>query len=131
MTKIKSSAERQQWTFDALYSRLCQNPLLSQRHTSHTSTDDLLATLKFSGHSHYTRLGPTHFFGGGGGGFFLGGEGGGGGFFFAGDDDGNGLRGGGDDDAAPSPSSVALTAASHESSVRSNRVSFSLTRASL
>ena len=61
----------------------------------------------------------------------MGGEGGGGGFFFAGDDDGNGLRGGGDDDAAPSPSRVALTAASHESSVLSNRVSFSLTRASL
>ena len=103
--------------------RFCRKDTLAPTTSSHQ--------LKFSGHSHYTRLGPTHFFGGGGGGFFLGGEGGGGGFFFAGDDDGNGLRGGGDDDAAPSPSSVALTAASHESSVLSNRVSFSLTRASL
>lgn len=131
MTKIKSSAERQQWTFDALYSRLCQNPLLSQRHTS---TDVLLAPteIQWTFTLHTPGANHTHvFFGGGGGGFFLGGEGGGGGFFFAGDDDGNGLRGGGDDDAAPSPSSVALTAASHESSVLSNRVSFSLTLASL
>ena len=62
----------------------------------------------------------------GGGGFFLGGEGGGG--FFLGGDGGGFRTGAGDDD---SPSSVARTAASHESSVRSSRVSFSLTRASL
>ena len=75
---------------------------------------------------------------GGGGGFFLGGEGGG--FFLEGDDDGGGggfflggegggFRTGAGD--ALSPSSVARTAASHESSVRSSRVSFSLTLASL
>ena len=130
MTKIKSSAERQQWTFDALYSRLCQNPLLSQRHTS---TDDLQHQLKYQWTFtlHTPGANHTHFFGGGGGGFFLGGEGGGGGFFFVGDDDGGGgFRGGGDDEEL-SPSSVALTAASHESSVRSSRVSFSLTLASL
>ena len=71
--------------------------------------------------------------GGGGGGFFLPGDGafigGGGGFFLGGD--GGGFRTGAGDDDAVSPSSVARTAASHESSVRSNRVSFSLTRASL
>ena len=78
---------------------------------------------------------------GGGGGFFLGDDiGGGGGFFLEGDDDGGGggfflggdgggFRTGAGDDV--SPSSVARTAASHESSVLSNRVSFSLTRASL
>ena len=75
---------------------------------------------------------------GGGGGFFLGGdgfgfaaggEGGGGGFFLGGD--GGGFRTGAGDDDAVSPSSVARTAASHESSVRSNLVNFSLTRASL
>ena len=77
---------------------------------------------------------------GGGGGFFLGGEGGG--FFLEGDDDGGGggfflggegggFRGGAGDDDVVSPSSVARTAASHESSVRSNLVNFSLTRASL
>ncbi len=67
---------------------------------------------------------------GGGGGFFLGDDiGGGGGFFFGGE--GGGFRTGAGDDDAVSPSSVARTAASHESSVRSNRVSFSLTRASL
>ena len=131
MTKIKSSAERQQWTFDALYSRLCQNPLLSQRHTS---TDDLQHQLKYQWTFTLHTPGANHthvFFGGGGGGFFLGGEGGGGGFFFVGDDDGGGgFRGGGDDEEL-SPSSVARTAASHESSVRSSRVSFSLTLASL
>ena len=79
---------------------------------------------------------------GGGGGFFLGDDiGGGGGFFLEGDDDGGGggfFLGGegggfrtGAGDALLSPSSVARTAASHESSVRSSRVSFSLTRASL
>ena len=75
---------------------------------------------------------------GGGGGFFFGGEGGGflgddigggGGFFLGGD--GGGFRTGAGDDDAVSPSSVARTAASHESSVRSSRVSFSLTLASL
>ena len=65
---------------------------------------------------------------GGGGGFFLGGEGGGG-FFLGGE--GGGFRTGAGDDDAVSPSSVARTAASHESSDRSSRVSFSLTRASL
>ena len=73
---------------------------------------------------------------GGGGGFFFGGEGGGflgddiggGGGFFLGGDGGGFRTGAGDDD---SPSSVARTAASHESSVRSNLVNFSLTRASL
>ena len=75
---------------------------------------------------------------GGGGGFFLGGDGfgfaaggdgGGGGFFLGGE--GGGFRTGAGDDDAVSPSSVARTAASHESSVRSNLVNFSLTRASL
>ena len=71
--------------------------------------------------------------GGGGGGFFLPGDGafigGGGGFFLGGE--GGGFRTGAGDDDAVSPSSVARTAASHESSVRSNLVNFSLTRASL
>ena len=74
--------------------------------------------------------------GGGGGFFFFGGEGGGflgddiggGGGFFLGGEGGGFRTGAGDDD---SPSSVARTAASHESSVRSNLVNFSLTRASL
>ena len=79
--------------------------------------------------------------GGEGFGFAAGGKGGGGGFFLEGDDDGGGggfFLGGegggfrtGAGDALLSPSSVARTAASHESSVRSSRVSFSLTRASL
>ena len=74
--------------------------------------------------------GGFFFFGGEGVGFFLGDDiGGGGGFFLGGD--GGGFRTGAGDDDAVSPSSVARTAASHESSVRSNRVSFSLTRASL
>ena len=98
--------------------------------------------------THALDPGP-HFLGGGGGGGFLADGGGGGGFFFfggegggfLGDDigggggfflggDGGGFRTGAGD-ALLSPSSVARTAASHESSVRSSRVSFSLTRASL
>ena len=74
--------------------------------------------------------GGGFFFGGdGGGGFLVGDDIGGGGFFLGGD--GGGFRTGAGDDDAVSPSSVARTAASHESSVRSSRVSFSLTRASL
>ena len=75
--------------------------------------------------------GGGFFFGGdGGGGFLVGDDIGGGGFFLGGE--GGGFRtGAGDDDDAVSPSSVARTEASHESSVRSNLVNFSLTRASL
>ena len=74
--------------------------------------------------------GGGFFFGGdGGGGFLVGDDIGGGGFFLGGE--GGGFRTGAGDEDAVSPSSVARTAASHESSVRSNLVNFSLTRASL